>query len=160
MKNVEARSMELFESGYYCAESVLLAISEGRGIESELIPGIATGFCGGMSRTSGLCGALTGGIMALNMVYGRNSPDETTDRNYARVARLIKEFETRFGSANCSDLLGCDLSTKAGVETFQSGDLKMKTCLKVTGEATSMVARIIEDNEHCRPGRPAPDFRG
>ncbi len=148
MKDVEARSRELFESGFFCAESVLLAISEWKGIESELIPGIATGFCGGMSRTSGLCGALTGGIMALNMVYGRNAPDQAADRNYAIAARFIREFETHFGSANCTDLLGCDLGAAEGMEMFQSRNLLTKTCVNVTGEAAAMAARIIEENEH------------
>ncbi len=147
MKDVEARGRELFTSGFYCAESVLLAVSEWKGIESDLIPAIATGFCGGMSRTSGLCGALTGGIMALNMVYGRNTPEETTDRNYAMAARFIREFEARFGSTNCSDLLGCDLSTTEGLESFKAGNLLTETCLKVTGEAASMVARIMEENK-------------
>ena len=43
------RSRELFDSGFYCAESVLLAIAESQGIESDLIPRIATGFCSGIA---------------------------------------------------------------------------------------------------------------
>ena len=38
------RSLELFRSGFFCAESVLLAIAESQGIQSDLIPRIATGF--------------------------------------------------------------------------------------------------------------------
>ena len=51
---VSQRSRELFDSGYYCAESVLLAIAENQGIQSDLIPKIATGFCSGISRTCGM----------------------------------------------------------------------------------------------------------
>jgi len=40
---VANRSRQLFESGYYCAESVLLAVAESQGIKSDLIPKIATG---------------------------------------------------------------------------------------------------------------------
>ncbi|GBD95663.1 MAG TPA: C_GCAxxG_C_C family protein [Nitrospirae bacterium] len=67
---------ELFDSGYYCAENVLLAIAESQGIQSDLIPKIATGFCSGISRTCGMCGALSGAIMSLNLLYGRSSPEE------------------------------------------------------------------------------------
>lgn len=42
MDKISQRAGEVFESGYYCAESVLLAVAESRGIESELIPRIAT----------------------------------------------------------------------------------------------------------------------
>jgi hypothetical protein len=37
------RSRELFRSGFFCAESVRLAIAESQGIQSDLIPRIATG---------------------------------------------------------------------------------------------------------------------
>jgi len=60
-ERVSQKSRELFDSGFYCAESVLLAIAGHKGIQSDLIPGIATGFCSGMSRTCGMCGAVTGG---------------------------------------------------------------------------------------------------
>ena len=32
------RSVELFKSGFFCAESVLLAIAESQGIRSDFIP--------------------------------------------------------------------------------------------------------------------------
>jgi C_GCAxxG_C_C family probable redox protein len=57
------RSIELFTSGYFCAESVLMAIAESQGIQSDLIPKIATGFCSGIARTGSICGAVCGAIM-------------------------------------------------------------------------------------------------
>ena len=156
MHSVAERSRELFESGFYCAESVLLAIAEHQGIESELIPSIATGFCGGMSKTSGLCGALTGGILALNMLYGRNSADDIKSKeiNYDLVAWFISDFKERFGSTNCSELLGCDVSTEEGIKIYEAEDLERKICIKITGEAADMVMKLIEDQA------PADNQRG
>jgi hypothetical protein len=57
-EQVPQRSPELFRSGFFCAESVLLAIAESQGIQSDLIPRIATGFYSGISRTDGMCGAV------------------------------------------------------------------------------------------------------
>ena len=51
IEQASKRSLELFKSGYFCAESVLLAIAENQGIQSDLIPRIASGFCGGISHT-------------------------------------------------------------------------------------------------------------
>ena len=48
---VAQRSEELFQQGFCCAESVLQAIAESRGIKSELIPKIATGLCGAAMGT-------------------------------------------------------------------------------------------------------------
>jgi C_GCAxxG_C_C family probable redox protein len=140
---VSKRSGELFDSGFYCAESVLLSIAESKGIKSDLIPKIATGFCGGISRTSGLCGAVAGGIMALNMMTGRNSPDESVEKNYAVVRKFIEVFESEFGSTNCLQLTGCDLGTGEGQEKFYSGD-QMEKCKGYTVEAARIVMSLIE----------------
>ncbi len=40
------------EQGFSCSESVLLAASQRLGIESEIVPHIATGFSGGMGLTA------------------------------------------------------------------------------------------------------------
>lgn len=50
------------EGGLYCAGGVLKTIADQAGIESNLIPAIATGLCSGLARTCGPCGALTGGV--------------------------------------------------------------------------------------------------
>ena len=52
------RSLELFHGGFCCSESVLLALTERLGLQSELVPRIATGFCGGMAHAGSVCGAV------------------------------------------------------------------------------------------------------
>jgi C_GCAxxG_C_C family probable redox protein len=86
------RSRELFQSGFFCAEIVLLAIAESQGILSNLIPRIATGFCSGLSRTGGMCGAVSGAIMGINLVAGRNSPAESLEVSYALTQKMISCF--------------------------------------------------------------------
>src|SRR5512141_1446591 len=117
------RSPELFRSGFFCAESVLLAIAESQGIQSDLIPKIATGFCSGISRTGGMCGAVSGAMMGINLVTGRNLPTESLENNYKLVQQLINRFENQFGSANCRQLIGCNLATEAGQQYFMENNL-------------------------------------
>jgi C_GCAxxG_C_C family probable redox protein len=103
------RSLELFRSGFFCAESVLLAIAESQGIQSDLIPRIATGFCSGISRSGGMCGAVSGAIMGINLVAGRNSPTESIEFSYTLTQKLINRFEKQFGSVNCCQLIAAIL---------------------------------------------------
>ena len=117
------RSRELFESGYYCAESVLLAIAEGQGLQSNSLPRIATGFCSGLARTCGMCGAVSGAIMGLGLVTGRTAPTEPVTQNYALVRKLLDTFDARFGTTNCQALLGCDLGTAEGQQMFRANKL-------------------------------------
>ncbi len=101
------KSRELFRSDFYCAESVLVAIAESRGIHSDLIPLVATGFCSGMARTGGQCESVSGAIMAISLFTGREFPTESVEGNYALVRELIKRFEDQFGTTNCRRLPGC-----------------------------------------------------
>jgi len=107
-----------FQSGLYCAESVLLAIARSQGIESPLIPRIATGFCSGVANTRGMCGALSGAIMGLGLLVGRDSPAGSIKPAYAAVQTLLERFQAEFGSTNCYALCGCALGTPEGEARF------------------------------------------
>jgi C_GCAxxG_C_C family probable redox protein len=135
------RSRELFQSGYFCAESVLSAIAENQGIHSDLIPRIASGFCSGISRTGSMCGAVSGAIMGINLVAGRSSPSESIEPSYTLAQKLIGQFEKQFGSVNCRQLIGCDLSTEEGQRYFQDNNL-MEHCLQYAEEATRMAISL------------------
>jgi C_GCAxxG_C_C family probable redox protein len=142
-KTVE-RCVELLDQGYLCAEAVILAIAEAKEIRSDLIPKIATDFSTGIGKTGGLCGALIGAILAVNIFSGRSSPRESTRRNYAMVRRLIDLFEKKYGSTGCKELLGCDLGTLRGQYTFLVNGLFDK-CTEYAEEATRITMGLIED---------------
>jgi C_GCAxxG_C_C family probable redox protein len=138
------RSLELFKSGYFCAESVLLAIAESRGIQSDLIPKIATGFCSGISRTGGMCGAVSGAIMGINVLAGRNSPSESLESSFNLTQKLIIQFERQYGSVNCRQLIGCDLATEEGQRTFLENNL-LERCYQYVAEATRMAVSLMAE---------------
>jgi len=122
----------------------VLSVAESKNIQSELIPKIATGFCGGIARTNGLCGAVGGAIMAISIFYGRSLPDEPIDKSYIPVQKLIEMFENRFGSTNCKQLTGCDLRTEEGRKQFFSTNM-IEQCKIYTEEATRIAMSIIEE---------------
>ncbi len=138
-----------FLSGLYCAESALLAVAESRGTRSELIPNIATGFCSGMARTCGTCGALTGAIMGIGLALGRSAAAESVEPAYRAVRQLIAEFEEEFGARDCHLLLGCDLGTPEGQAVFREKGLRDR-CAEYTGKAAEIAARVIAEIEEER----------
>ena len=146
-KTSQQQASDLFDFGYFCAESALKTIAEQAGIESPLIPRIATGFCSGVSRTCGMCGALTGGVLALNLHYGRDSKSQSVEDNYRAVQNLVDEFKARCGSTNCQELLGCDLGTKAGQQMFVQQQLYTR-CTMYTGVATEIATRLIGEQQN------------
>ena len=140
---VASRAMQFFDSGYLCAESVLLAAAEHADIQSPLIPGIATGFCHGTSRTWGTCGALSGAILAINLTHGRSHPEQSTRENYQAVRTLMEAFGQSCGSTLCSELIGCDLDTRDGLKTYQDNRLRTH-CRAFIGTAAGIAAQLIE----------------
>ena len=138
------RSSELFESGFCCSESVLQALAESRGIRSEFIPRIATGLCAGISRTGGICGAVSGGVLAISLVTGRSSPGDPREENLRLVRAFLKECEAKFGSTNCEQLMGCRLDTAEGQRFFQEHNLREK-CAGFTREAARIAVQLLEE---------------
>jgi C_GCAxxG_C_C family probable redox protein len=138
------RARQLFETEYWCAESVLLAISEALGIESELIPRIATGFCSGEARTKGRCGSMTGAMMGINLASGRSEPGAPVEANYTLIRTFRDRFEKRFGSLDCYDLIGCDLGTVQGQQQFSESN-RIQLCYRYAEEATRMALEVIEE---------------
>lgn len=137
----EVRSLaeESFDSGLYCAEAVLSALAQAQGIDSELVPKMATAFCGGMSHTCGTCGALTGAVMGLSLSLGRSDARQSAATAFAAAGQLVRTFEQEFGGRDCKQLLGCDISTPEGQAVFQREQLHTR-CERYTSRAAEIAA--------------------
>ena len=143
-KDVEAGQVaeELFMSGLNCAESALLALAKIQGIESSVMPGIATCFGGGMARSGGPCGALTGAVMGLGLSFGRKKTGDSIATAQEATQRLIREFEHSFGARDCHVLLGYDPKGSDGNLAF-SKEGRRERCAMMTRKSTEFAARII-----------------
>jgi C_GCAxxG_C_C family probable redox protein len=120
---------------------VLLAVAEHTHIQSELIPRIATGFCGGWAYSGGMCGAVSGGIMSIGLSLGRNLPSDSRDACYEAVRIFLKKFSTQFGSVYCPVLTGVDLGTPEGHAEFDKKG-QIKECTNYVGEAARIVVEL------------------
>jgi len=78
-------AVEIFDSGLTCTEAVAMAGMKRMGRQSDLIPRIATGFGGGLSRTKSVCGALTGGVLVLSAAFGRDKLGDDRDVLVSKV---------------------------------------------------------------------------
>lgn len=143
---VRQAAEDSFANGLYCAESVLVALAQSQGFDNEFLPKMASGFCGGMARTCGTCGAVTGAIMGMGLTLGRSQAGESVKPAYVATQRLISEFEKEFGARDCHVLLGCDLSTPEGQATFREKKLGER-CAQFTGKAAEIAANILAESK-------------
>jgi C_GCAxxG_C_C family probable redox protein len=133
---------EAFDAGLHCAEAVVSALAKAQGIDSDLVPKMATAFGSGMARTCGPCGALTGAVMGLSLSLGRSNERQSMLAAYAATQELIRTFEQEFGGRNCDELLGCDIGTPDGQDSFDRQAL-YKRCERYTVRAAEIAAALL-----------------
>lgn len=141
----ETIALKKFKDGYNCAQSVLYHYAERIGIDSNVAIRIATGFGAGMGRMQETCGAITGGIIAINQKYGRNEDEEKEKQEiaYKKVAFFMSEFEKQNGSCNCQTLLdNIDLRTEEGQKEMKERQL-IKKCYHYVNSAATILEEII-----------------
>lgn len=110
----------LFDGGYNCAQAVLQATT-GRS-DPELLA-IAEAFGGGIGKSGCLCGAVTGGVMALGLM-GQGA------RNGELVAAFRREFRTTCCRGLSKDYRWLSREHKAN-------------CRKLTVAAAGMVEELL-----------------
>jgi C_GCAxxG_C_C family probable redox protein len=69
MKTKTEVAADRFLSGYNCAQAILYAFGPDLGLDGETALKVATGLGAGMGRRGEVCGAVTGGILALGLKY-------------------------------------------------------------------------------------------
>lgn len=140
--DIKTSAESYFNNGLMCAESVVLSLTKAHGIESDILPKAATAFCGGMSHTCGTCGAVTGAVMGISAILGRDDAESSAAETYAAAGALIAKFEEEFGTRNCHELLECDLGSREGQRMFLKQGLREK-CTSYTGRAAELAEEVL-----------------
>ena len=87
--------------------------------------------------------------MAIGLVAGRTSPDDSVDATYELTRRLLRSFDEQFGSTNCRTLTGCDLSTEEGERAFQANEV-IQRCQNYVQAAAGVAKQLIEEHQRSR----------
>ncbi len=144
MSEIQDFAQSIFDDGLNCAESTLTALARYLDRKNEIIPRIATAFGGGMSRTKNVCGAVTGALIALDLLWGRDQSNESKDKCYAEASRFINDFQQKFGSINCFELSGMDFSRSDDLKLYKE-KIHSECCVKLVRYA---VERIFERSKN------------
>lgn len=159
MDKAEKLVMELMEKYHNCAQCTLVAIQEVSGLKDDALAKASTGFAGGIGGTQSACGALSGGVLALSLKYGRDvsyltGPAEAGLKSQfaaiEQAARLAKWFEREFGSTICSELrkshMGTDLSMGVPWQNEWADRLGMrKRCAEFAAKTARRVLAMLDD---------------
>lgn len=84
-----------------------------------------------------MCGALSGAIMGVGLLDGREEPGKPVEDIYTRIQSMVNRFENDFGSINCQELTNCHLGTEGGQALFRATN-QIEKCLIYVEDATRM----------------------
>jgi len=133
-----------FAEGYNCAQAVLYAACGRLKFDNDAALRMACGLGAGMGRNQEVCGAVSGGILALGLRHGRGEGGDVaaTEATYAKTREFMTRFSAKHGSCFCRELLGgCSLTTEEGRQRFKAEGLKARVCTPCVETS----AAILED---------------
>ena len=143
MDNSE-KALELFKSNFNCAQSVFSAYADKFGIDDKHAKLVSAGFGGGIARTQGICGALTGGIMAIGGKYfDEKDPDGSKVKVYEKSRELISKFKEINKYSDCLDLTGLNLSKEDGPLIFKALNIHEKKCTKYIKDVCKILDEML-----------------
>jgi C_GCAxxG_C_C family probable redox protein len=121
---------------FYCSEAIVKAIKDEFQLEvPEIVVAMASGLPVGIGGSGCVCGAVTGGVLALGMLFGRTAAG---DPAVEKVMALAGELHDAFRSNRRK--LCCRVLTK---KTPLGSPEHMEQCISFTGEVAENVAKII-----------------
>ncbi len=141
------QAVALHGKGCNCAQAVLCAFAGELGLEEQTALRIATGFGGGMGRTGGTCGAVTGAYMVLGLARGMRDPEEKgrKDATYTLVREFADRFRARNGATGCKELLGVDVGTPEGLRLAHERDLFSTRCNQLIRDAVTVLQGVLKE---------------
>jgi C_GCAxxG_C_C family probable redox protein len=148
-ENTKKTAKDYFMEGFNCSESTLLGISEKLGKKCKFIPQIASGFGGGFGRHGEVCGAISGSVMAIGLVYGRKDPKdaEAKEKIYGIIDEYLKNFIGQYGTLSCRELTGCNMLTPEGLKKLKDEKVIVNVCAPIVEFAEREALKIINDKK-------------
>jgi len=142
---VRGDAEEYFRTGgFYCSEAIVASVRDNIAPEMpDALIAAASGFPVGVGRSKCMCGAVSGGVMAIGYALGRTGPSSPSDPKSVRTLAAANELQQAFRDSH--RVLCCSVHTR-GMD-MASGEHKAQ-CVSFTGEMAAKTAEIITRELH------------
>ena len=147
-----AKAKELFESGYNCCQSVVLAFEDLTDIDTKTLASLTSGFGGGFGRLREVCGTVSGMTFLSGIISPADNPllMDARKANYSLVQKFAAEFKEINGSIVCAELLGIRPKSNLPESPMPSERTaeyyKKRPCAELVQIAARIVAKEISEN--------------
>ena len=149
-EDLKKRAFEAEMTYHGCAQATLKPFLDIFEIENDAVVMATSPFAGGLALTGNNCGALTGGLIVLGLLYGRKDFDEGLEGIVAGVRpmrKLVRYFEEKHKTVDCRDITKTDISDPIkGPEYFDHGGLEK--CANMIADVAAFVGEILYDEKN------------
>lgn len=145
MSNKVEQAKKYFWDGFSCSQAVFTPYAVEAGLPQETALKLSQVLGGGMSHLGLTCGAVTGALLAISLHFGRTRAEDRAAKEltYKLAREFCRRFEDKYGSINCTDLIGCSLKTPHGLALANEKDLFRKYCTLFVEDACRLLDEII-----------------
>jgi C_GCAxxG_C_C family probable redox protein len=141
----KAKSMEYFRNKFNCSQAVFATFGSEYGLTEDICLKAACAFGAGMGRQQLTCGAVSGALMVLGLIYGKSidDPEEKKQETYLKTREFFMEFTRLNGSTSCKALLnGLDINDPYDHQKIMDQGLFVTNCEKYVKDAVSIIEKI------------------
>lgn len=98
---------QLFLDGYSCSQAVMAAFCDLTGMDRTTAVRLTAPFGGGIGRMREVCGAVSGMMMVVGLLYGfeLSQDRDAKTAHYHLVQELAEQFRQEAGSIICREIL-------------------------------------------------------
>lgn len=145
MTEAERNAREYLTSGYNCAQSVLKAVLEEKGMFFDEAMSLSSGFGGGIAGEGRTCGAVTGAIMAIGALNGLHGEDvvQAKKRTYEISSMLIERLKEKFKTTQCYELIGVDMKDPEAKKAARDRGVFSDQCSEFVATAVGIVLDLF-----------------
>ena len=149
MKNMHAeRAVDYYSRNFNCTQGVFTTYAIEHGFDEKLALKLATNFGGG-ARKGEMCGAVSGALMVLGLLYGHSESDDldAKAKAYAMAEEYMNRFIKKNGSVVCRELLGHDLSKPEEKAVILEKNLFRTVCPDLIRSAVEILDEFLEEQK-------------
>ncbi len=137
VKKIKGDAEGLFRRGeYFCSEAIVSSIRSNFELDMpEEMIAMASGFPVGIGKSKCVCGAISGGVIAIGYFFGRTKGGDPKVEKALALANELQEVFRKNHKVLCCHVLtkGMDMAT---------GEHKNQ-CIDFTGEVAEVTASIV-----------------
>jgi C_GCAxxG_C_C family probable redox protein len=153
LNQLDQKVKEILEVSGNCAQTSFVALQQQFELDGSTITKALTAFPG-IALRGETCGAVTGSLMALGLLFGRDRLDDpfgfTTALRLAR--KFCRQFESELGSTMCNRIVESQFGKKYNLadpaeSAAWMADSALERCGAVISKGVRIAAAIILDQK-------------